>query len=1262
MKHSAWLFVVLVMSTLLVVACGGGGGDTNSYDGTGNESQIKTVILKTAANVDHTEGQLFNTAVGKVNLPANSVGSNYDIEITKIDTGNLSNYDKSLLKSRLRLDSKSEFMSPVLGINVKYSKAYDIRASINIEGNGVQLYTVSSITINLDTYVFDWDKWYYYVAFRPNDNSGWSFTPLKKENFQGKTNQLVINTNKLSKNYVILRMPNPASSGVIPEVDTDTNTQTSTDTSTDTCLITGISLLAEPSELIASQTTGKFAEDMKVSVGLEYTGSNPFAYTTPTIEFLAFKSFDLGNSVKANYENGVYSYTYNRFTTPESDFANQASFTLTLPTKGVSYDADKFPENIFVTAKFKAKDNKDYQTSPTSIAFKYDEPKKDDPRTATPTVVLYYLYNYAQPSQLTVTESETSFKENIVIDGGFVYEDATPTLELTPLYVEFTSASAFDLGNSIVSAFADDVYTYRYEVPADDVIFNYSEKTASFSITLPLKGIDYNAGKHPAVLFVKSKYDKYESNQIAIKFINEAAGNISVVTTFPGSGNIINGKGSVTLDTTWSGGSAPYTVKYICNNQLLSQETVLDKNTAKAQITGDSIGGSNGSVRFVRVRVAGSDGSNLETVSDGIVVDTQKPVLVATITNDTVFGTKDVVKIEVSSNETVYAPSVISENVAAVVEEEQATGTKFIYRLQLNDSFTTGVHNVTIVASDTSEPMATANCSTIIATFSVDTSITYPFAQGAGTEDNPFLIETVEDFNRVNQYPNYCYKQINDLDFSSNWNGPIHNFSRIYDGNEHIIINANINAPTDDCVGLFSVLNEGAVIKNITVENASFKGKDYVGIIVGYANVNSIIDNCHVAGVSSGTNFIGGIAGSANNIINCSSSATVTGLKNVGGITGESGYINNCEVTGNVNGLIKAENVGGIVGSCFTNSVTNCNVTISEVSGKDNVGGIVGWGMNNSVVNCNSNINHMSLIAIENWGNLDPVVGYNEEHEYCPENIGGIQGKAAGNNIIISNCKRNGRMSFSSCYFAKNVGGILGCNQCNNAVLEKNYSNTLFFYQPHKNNTLPIVYRFAGAIGSCEGSSVTISNSISIVDLQHYGGYDIGGTRGVGLCVNRGSGSISVNNCIAFTKSNSWGISYGPLVTIKNSLALTSSGNPEFGVAKGYSSLEIKNVFVAADSRDSDPDTYFRVAEISDKTILDNNFGWIMGTRFYETSISHGENVAKSDFWGASTQSTFWANPDKLGWDFDNVWEFRAGYNLPQLRGMPAIEDPDYIN
>ncbi len=55
----------------------------------------------------------------------------------------------------------------------------------------------------------------------------------------------------------------------------------------------------------------------------------------------------------------------------------------------------------------------------------------------------------------------------------------------------------------------------------------------------------------------------------------------------------------------------------------------------------------------------------------------------------------------------------------------------------------------------------------------------------------------------------------------------------------------------------------------------------------------------------------------------------------------------------------------------------------------------------------------------------------------------------------------------------------------------------------------------------------------------------------------------------------------------------------------------------------------------------------------------NGADAAKSEFWGASTQQSFWVN--KLGWDFDNVWEFRAGYNLPQLRGMPSVEDPEYL-
>ena len=60
------------------------------------------------------------------------------------------------------------------------------------------------------------------------------------------------------------------------------------------------------------------------------------------------------------------------------------------------------------------------------------------------------------------------------------------------------------------------------------------------------------------------------------------------------------------------------------------------------------------------------------------------------------------------------------------------------------------------------------------------------------------------------------------------------------------------------------------------------------------------------------------------------------------------------------------------------------------------------------------------------------------------------------------------------------------------------------------------------------------------------------------------------------------------------------------------------------------------------------------------TTGKNGADVSKSEFWGSSTKKSFWI--DKLGWtDFDENWEFRSGYNLPQLKGLPSVPDPDYL-
>ena len=165
---------------------------------------------------------------------------------------------------------------------------------------------------------------------------------------------------------------------------------------------------------------------------------------------------------------------------------------------------------------------------------------------------------------------------------------------------------------------------------------------------------------------------------------------------------------------------------------------------------------------------------------------------------------------------------------------------------------------------------------------------------GSGTQDNPWLISTVEDLQKLAEtvnngedYSGKYFEQTSDLDLTGvNWepigytNGdedsPGYYFSGNYDGKNHYISNITSTGKADvsgqTTVGIFGCLIEGSV-SNLHVKNADFSATGYgwgyatAGGIVGIALVSKIT-NCSVENskISSkrepdNTNGAGGVVG-----------------------------------------------------------------------------------------------------------------------------------------------------------------------------------------------------------------------------------------------------------------------------------------------------------------------------------------------------------------------------------------------------------------
>jgi len=108
-------------------------------------------------------------------------------------------------------------------------------------------------------------------------------------------------------------------------------------------------------------------------------------------------------------------------------------------------------------------------------------------------------------------------------------------------------------------------------------------------------------------------------------------------------------------------------------------------------------------------------------------------------------------------------------------------------------------------------------------------------------------------------------------------------FTGVFDGNDNVISNVDVNMPGSDFVGLFGYLGTDGQIKNLGVEDTLIIGKSSVG---GLAAGNSgTISNCYSSGSVSGTSTVGGLAGFNDGAIsNCYSTGDVNGVRSVGGL------------------------------------------------------------------------------------------------------------------------------------------------------------------------------------------------------------------------------------------------------------------------------------------------------------------------------------------------------------------------------------------
>ena len=243
-------------------------------------------------------------------------------------------------------------------------------------------------------------------------------------------------------------------------------------------------------------------------------------------------------------------------------------------------------------------------------------------------------------------------------------------------------------------------------------------------------------------------------------------------------------------------------------------------------------------------------------------------------------------------------------------------------------------------------------------------------------------------------------------------------FKGTFDGQGFIVKNLTIYedgsesdyfADSDDCLGLFGVINTPAVVKNVTVDNPFIVGSSYVGGIVGMAYTGKI-ENCHVTGEIDieGYYMVGGITGHGYaKIYDCS-------------VIGEEGWDYSYVGATYKEANLEGDNVGGIVGhNAENNDIHNCTVKNVTVSGTRKVGGIVG------ITNMATRISGCKVD--------DVIVETTATEDYANDNvktmsIGGIVGQYqnSGSAGVVSNCSVSGLTFVNENNVVVSAGAVTG--------------------------------------------------------------------------------------------------------------------------------------------------------------------------------------------------------------------------------------------
>lgn len=279
------------------------------------------------------------------------------------------------------------------------------------------------------------------------------------------------------------------------------------------------------------------------------------------------------------------------------------------------------------------------------------------------------------------------------------------------------------------------------------------------------------------------------------------------------------------------------------------------------------------------------------------------------------------------------------------------------------------------------------------------------------------------------------------------------NFTGSFDGQGYEIKDLFINRPAEIAVGLFGVVNEGGIIKNISMMNETVISGESVGGLVG--NNWGIVSDSHATGSVSGNSAIGGLVGSNSlgTVTDSYSISNVTGNSSVGGLVGSNsfGTVTDSYSTSSVSGesfagglvgiqgfwstVSNSYSTGTVSGESFAGGLVGCQSYLSTVSnsystgmvsGDADVGGLLGSNSFGTVTNS------YSTGSVTGYWRVGGLVGSNEEVSTVSNSYstGGVTGNHSVGGLVGANYGGNVSDSYSTGSVTGNfsIGGLVGVN------------------------------------------------------------------------------------------------------------------------------------------------------------------------------------------------------------------------------------------